>query len=273
MKLKNITYLFFLSLFIFNCQEVIEVEVPNAPPKLVIDASLNWFDGTSGNFQTIKLTQSAPFFNNQIPPAIGATVFVKDQSNTVYNFIDTSNTGIYTCTTFNPIPNQSYTLNITYNGEVYVGTETMTSVTPIDFIQQKNDGGFSGDEIEIKAFYTDPANQENFYFFEFQEQFETNPNLQVYDDEFTDGNQIFAFYSNPDTQSGNTLNIKNYGISEQFFEFMTLLLQQTSTGGGGPFEIQPATVRGNCINQTNPENFPFGYFRVSQATERIYAIE
>lgn len=254
------------------CEDVIDLEVPNAEPKLVIDASLNWFDGTLGDYQVIKLSLSAPFFNNQVPAAIGASVIVTDQNNTIYNFVDTNFNGIYECFNFNPQLNQEYTLSIIYNGETYVGTEILTSVTPIDYIEQNNNGGFTGEEIEIKAFYTDPAVAENYYFFEFKEEHETNPYLEVYDDKFIDGNQIFAFYSNSDTESGHELVINNYGISKQFYEFMFLLLQQTSDGGG-PFEIQPATVRGNCVNQTNPENYPFGYFRASQATQTIYTIE
>ncbi|RLJ60788.1 uncharacterized protein DUF4249 [Lacinutrix venerupis] len=266
----------FLLLIILNivtaCEDVIDVEVPNTQPRLVIDASLNWFEGTSGVNQTIILSLSAPFFNSQTPPAIGANVTVTDQSNNVYTFLDTNSNGIYQCFDFNPQLNQEYTLNIIYNNESYTGTEIMASVTPIDYIEQNNDGGFEGDEIEIKAYYTDPIDEENYYFFEFKEEYETLPYLEVYDDEFTNGNQIFAYYTNEDTVSGNNLTIKNYGVSKQFFEFMSLLLQQTSEGGG-PFEVQPATVRGNCINQTNPENFPFGYFRVSQATELVYTIE
>lgn len=256
-----------------SCEDLIDLEVPNTEPRLVIDASLNWFEGTTGTNQIIKLTLSAPYFNNEIPPATAATVLVTDQNNNIFNFVDSNANGIYECFNFNPLINQEYALTITYNNETYIGSEIMTSVTPIDFIEQEDNGGFSGDEIEIKAFYTDPADEENFYFFEFKEEFETNPMLDVYDDEFINGNQIFAFYTNEDTQTGNELMIINYGISSQFYEFMNLLLQQTSNGGGGPFEIQPATVRGNCINQTNPENFPFGYFRVSQATEVIYIIE
>lgn len=271
--MKNVLYILLL-LFTFSaCEDVIDIQVPNADPRLVIDASLNWLEGTTGSYQTIKLSRSAPFFNNQIPTVTGANVVVTDQNNNTYIFLDLNSNGIYECFDFNPQLNQEYNLTISYNGETYIGTETMMSVTPIDFIEQIDDGGFTGEETEIKAFYTDPEDQENYYFFEFKEQNETNPFLDVYEDEFTNGNQIFAFYSNPDTKSGNQLYIKNYGISKQFYEFMFLLLQQSSASGGGPFEVQPATVRGNCINQTNPQNFPFGYFRVSQATEINYIIE
>lgn len=271
--MKKSIYLIAISLLYFSCEDVIDVNVPNGQERLVIDASLNWFDGSLGDLQSIKLSLSAPFFEDQVPAAIGATVTVTDENNTIYDFLDADNDGTYICTNFNPQLDMTYGLNILYNSEVYTASERMMPVTPIDFIEQINDGGFTGDEIEIKAFYTDPLAEENYYFFEFQEENETYPFLEVYDDEFTNGNQIFAFYTNENTVAGNELNIKNYGVSKTFYEFMFILLQQTSDGGGGPFEVQPATVRGNCINITNPDNFPFGYFRASQATEFIYVIE
>ena len=69
------------------------------------------------------------------------------------------------------------------------------------------------------------------------------------------------------------VTIRNYGISEQFYNYMFILLQQNSEEGGGPFETQPATVRGNCINQTNSKNYPLGYFRLSQVDEFIYTVQ
>ena len=146
-------------------------------------------------------------------------------------------------------------------------------MSSIDYVEQENDGGFSGDEIEIKAYYNDPVGEKNFYFFEFLSDVYVFPSLEVYKDEFTNGNQIFAFYSEEDISSGDELVIRNYGISERFYDFMFILLQQNSQDGGGPFETQPATVRGNCINQSNPENFPLGYFRLSEADEFIYIVE
>ena len=54
---------------------------------------------------------------------------------------------------------------------------------------------------------------------------------------------------------------------------MFILLQQNNDSGGGPFETKPASVRGNCVNQTNPQNFPLGYFRLSEVVEQIYTIQ
>ena len=98
-------------------------------------------------------------------------------------------------------------------------------------------------------------------------------NLEVYDDEFTDGNQIFAFHSDETLVSGDLLEIKCHGISERTFNYLNILLQQTDDESGDPFETQPASVRGNCINQTNPDNYPLGYFRVSETSHIDYLIE
>ena len=271
--MKKLYILIIISLIFSSCEDVVSVDVPTEPPRLVIDAAINWFSGTTGNEQAIKLSLSAPFFDTEIPPANGANVSIQDENNNTFNFIEDGTSGIYRNSNFAPVLNQTYELTIIYENETYRATETLLPVAEIEFIEQENEGGFSGDEIEIKAFYNDPPNIENFYFFEFTNDIPTIPTLEVYDDEFTDGNEIFAFYSDEDLESGNISTIRNFGVSERFHNFMTILLEQTSVEGGSPFETQPATVRGNCINTTNPDNFPFGYFRLSQANEFIYLVE
>ena len=263
-----------MSLFLFTtCEDVIDVDLNETEPRLVIEASINWFKNTTGNTQSIKLSLTAPFFNDTVLPANGASVQITDANNNTFNFIEENTTGIYKNTTFIPVINQTYNLTINYQNEVYTATETLKSVTPIDYIEQINDGGFTGEDIELKVFYTDPAAEENYYFFEFISDIPVLPTLEVYDDEFTNGNQIFGYYTEEDLAAGDEVTIRNYGISERFYEFMFILLQQGSEDGGGPFETQPATVRGNCINQTNPDNYPFGYFRLSEVDEIIYTVE
>jgi len=262
-----------MCLFTFSCEDVIDLEVPTSEPKLVIDASINWFKGTTGNEQEIKLTLTAPYFDYEIPPANGAQISITDTNNNTFQFVEDSNTGVYRNNTFIPVINGEYNLTITYQGETFTATEILKPVPEIESIEQNNDGGFSGEEIEIKAFFTDPENEENYYFFEFFSDISIIPSLEVYKDEFVNGNSIFGFYTEEDLSTGDELIIRNYGVPERFYKFMFVLLQQNSEDGGGPFETQPATVRGNCINETNPQNFPLGYFRLSEADEYIYIIE
>ncbi|TNJ43132.1 DUF4249 domain-containing protein [Tamlana fucoidanivorans] len=272
--MKKLFYIgILIAMALTSCQDVIDVDLQTAEPRLVIDASLSWKKGTNGSSQSIRLTLTAPYFADNVPPATGATVSVTDSNNTSFNFLEQGESGVYTNANFIPVIDETYTLNINYKNETYTATETLVPVVPIDFVEQKNDGGFSGEDIEIKVYYTDPADIENFYLFEFLVVERNTLSLEVYDDEFTDGNQIFAFYTDEDLKAGDELIIKNSGISERTYNFLNILLQQTDDNSGDPFETQPATVRGNCINTSNPKNYPLGYFRVTETDEITYIVQ
>jgi hypothetical protein len=270
--MKKLIYIFTLIILFSSCEEVIDLNVPSETPRLVIDASINWIKGTSGNNQQIKLTLTAPYFDNSVPPANGAEIKVTDSNNNIFNFTEDGLSGIYKNSSFVPVLNEIYYLTIIYNEEIYTASETLTSVASLEYVDQNNNGGFSGSETELKAFYTDPVNEENYYFFEFISDIPVVPSLEVYKDEFTNGNQMFGFYTEEDLTTGDKVTIRNYGVSKDFYNYLFVLLQQNSQEGGGPFETQPATVRGNCINQTNSKNYPLGYFRASEVDELIYNV-
>ena len=71
---------------------------------------------------------------------------------------------------------------------------------------------------------------------------------------------------------GDVVDINLLGLSEQYYNYIQLLIQQ-SGGAGGPFSTTPAEIKGNCINMTNPENYAFGYFRLSEVDKRVYQFE
>lgn len=270
--LKKISFAFIYILAI-ACEDVIQIDAPTIPPKLVIEASINWVKGTSGNFQAIKLSLSAPYFDTQIPPAINAEITVTDTSNNTFVFTEDGDTGVYVAYDFIPKIDEEYTLTIIYQNETYIGTEILKAVPTITRVEQENDKGFSGDETELKAYYNDPVDEENYYFFEFVNDKNSLVDLEIYDDEFTNGNEIFGYFSKEDLNQGDEIIIRNYGVSKRFYEFVFLLLQQKSDESGSPFETQPTSIRGNCVNVTNPNNYPFGYFRLSEADQFIYTIE
>ncbi|WP_178988338.1 DUF4249 family protein [Winogradskyella schleiferi] len=268
---KSIYLLLVFSIF-YTCEDVIDVDLNEAEPRLVIEASINWLKNTTGNEQSIKLSLSAPFFDDDTPPANGATVQITDSNDNTFNFVEEGDTGIYRTNNFIPVIDRIYNLTINYNGAIYTASETLKSVVPIEFVEQNNEGGFTGEDIELKTYFTDPVDIDNFYFFEYISDIPVVPTLDVLDDEFIDGNQIFAFYTEEDLEPGDEVIMRHFGVSEQFYEFMFILLQQGSEQGGGPFETQPATVRGNCINTTNSDNYPFGYFRLSEMVELVYVV-
>ncbi len=265
-------FLFIVLIIFISCQDVIDVDLPQSEPKLIIDASINWVKGTSGSNQSIKLSLTAPYFNNTIPPANGALISITDSQNNEFIFTENNDSGIYINNSFFPVINETYKLLVAYDGETYEGSETLKSVAPINRVEQFKSGGFAGEDYEIKAYTNDPANEDNYYLLEFSNNIPTLPTLEVFKDEFVNGNEVFAYYSNEKLDVGTEIKIRTYGASERFYEFMFILLQQSGEGGG-PFETQPATVKGNCVNTTNKENFPLGFFRLAEVDEFIYVIE
>lgn len=281
--MKNYIFKILLPLLMFtgSCTDVIDVDVPEAPARLVIEASMDWIKGTSGNQQFIKLSTSTPFFDNlNGTPVKGAIVSVTNNNdNSEVLFIDENN-GTYSTNEFIPIMGQSYTLRILYDNEVYLATETMTPVTEITSVFQSRENGFDKDALEVNIEFNDPKGIENFYLAKFQRRGDLLQTLIDVKDEFTDGNKMSIFYEKlQDDDSGerefvpgDIVDISLLGLSEQYYNYIKLLRQQ-SGGPGGPFSTTPAEIKGNCINETNPENYAFGYFRLTEVDKKVYQFE
>ena len=167
MKKIQLFFVILIAILLNSCEDVIKVNLNTAPPKLVIEAAINWQKGTLGNDQTIKLTTTTDYYSNTIPTVSGATVFITNSSNTIFNFVEKPKTGQYICGNFIPVKNQTYVLTVISNGQTYTATETLKSVAPITKIVQNDQGGLTGNNIEIKAFFNDPASEDNFYLFKY----------------------------------------------------------------------------------------------------------
>ncbi len=272
----------FISCDGFFGDEPIDVKLTDGKPRLVIEALINWEKGTTGNDQTILLSKSSSFFETQDRiPATGATISIENETGSIFTF--TENTpGTYTTSNFEPILNMEYTLSITYEGEEIRATETLIPVPEIGEITQ-DIVEILGEEIpEVTFKIQDTPNEENFYFLEVFPDFQPEKETDFFDDEFTDGNEIevtfSSEYENPDDEEirefkiGDVIEISILGISEQFFNYYDIITEQ-SNPEGGPFSLPPAQANGNCINITNPENRPLGYFRLSEVSRESYTYQ
>ncbi len=270
MMMKRIICILVLALTFGACEDVVDVDLNEGTPKLVIEANFQKQIDTKDAALKVQLSKTIPFFDSE-PAFVNNAVVTITPQNGVPIPVPFIEEGRYTITNLEPEPGVVYTLDITVDGETYTATETLISGVPLLFVEQDDEGGFSNDEIDLKVFFNDPPNAENYYFFE---GFSSRGYLaDVYSDEFFDGNEIFGFYSVDDLEPGDEVAFYLHGVNEQFYNFMFVLLQQTGDQGGGPFETQPATVRGNIINLTNEDNFPLGYFRISEVSILTYTVE
>ncbi|WP_024769537.1 DUF4249 family protein [Aquimarina macrocephali] len=269
--------IFLFTIVFTSCEDVIDVDLQTAPARLTIEASLDWEKGTTGNNQTIKLSTSTPYFNTTSNTGVtGASVKVTNDSSGVEFIFTDQNNGEYTTTEFVPVLNQSYTLEVIYNGENYSAKETLMPVVDIKEVNQSTEDGFDDEVLEVNLKFDDPKDEDNYYLFRFKEVGDLLAEFEDFDDEFANGNEISWYYEKEeDTETkteefkpGDVVNIDLYGISEGYYNYIRILIEQSE--GVGLFSATPVALKGNCINLDNASNYANGYFRVTQVSRRTY---
>lgn len=265
--MKKILIIPALILFIFtSCEKVIDVNLPTIEPKLIIDASFEVFfdkNPVTAN-TTVKLRLSADYFDDEIPTVSNATVFLTNlTNNTIINYVDANTDGNFEpITPFIPSDNTEYELTVIYDNETYKGKATKVKSTPFTNVIQGEETLFTGKETEVEVTFKDAPIVENYYLFNFDK----NLFLPI-DDRFFNGSDynFSFFYDEDDVTLPETVTIKIGGITKEYYTYFEILISQSESNGGGPFETAPSSLLGNMINKTNEKNFPLGYFHISES--------
>jgi len=273
--IKKIYILSLLSVFLFSCEEVIEVELEDVAPKLIIDAYFEMITDSNTSYPDlnngIKLSVSAPYFDTYIPPVSDATVYITNMSNnTILSFIESDTPGFFIpedTITFIPEANTPYELTVIYNNETYIATTQLVPTPPINSLTQGDGVLFNGDETEIIVEFTDDAERVDYYLFDLD--------FDLYvlsEDTFYQGQVFnFSYFYDSEVLDMDTITVKIVGIDETYYNYFNLILQQ-SEQDGNPFQTAPALIKGNIINTTNSDNYAFGYFRISETNSQTITL-
>lgn len=258
---------------LLSCTKVVKVDMETAAPRLVIDASIDWVKGTTGNEQRIKLSTTTGYYSMAFPTVSGADIVITNSVNAVFSFIEEPGSGVYICNDFHPVIGETYTLRVVLNGETYTATETCIGVPDIENnIVQNDAGGFGGNEVEITYYYQDNGNEKNYYLHRIESPVSTFPDYKARDDENSQGSLMQEYFSDKDLKAGDKIAIRLYGISGRYYDYFRKLLA-ASGAEAGPFQTTPGAVTGNIINQTHSANFAYGYFRLSEVDTREYTVQ
>lgn len=268
-----------LALTAAACERVVNVTVPDSPPRLVVEARLERLRTAVSGTQRIRLTTTDRYFSSAPPPpARGAVVRVVDDSGRVVPFAEVSaEPGTYETTVFVINLGRTYTLQITYAGQEFRSTETTTSGVAIDslwFIERiANVAPTAGLRATIGL--RDPAGVKNFYLWD---QFVDGRRIVrpdslgyyrvVASDDLSDGTRIRRYqpYDGVIVTGGQEVRVRQVAISEQAFRYYNALSEQ-GLNDGSPFGVPPSNLRGNVANLTNPSGQALGYFIVAEVTE------
>lgn len=265
-----------------SCQEIINVDLEEGKKRLVVEGRVALYKGDATYLQEIKLTTTDNYFSNsQAPAATGAELTISDNNGQTVALYETQ-PGIYQTRELTPVIGNEYELIIKYAGNTYRAIETLTSVSPIDSIYQvyAEQNLFNEAGIRIKIDYQDPAEMNNFYYWE---QFQNGVNLirpnpgtkfsLVSSDELYNGQYVAGRIINDDViyASGEQGIIRQIGLSEFAYRYYFAIFDQE--GSRGNLSAPPAPIRGNIQNLTNPDNYALGYFYAAEISEKEIIIK
>ena len=148
-----------LSIFTFSsCEKVINIDLKNATPHLVIEGGVD----DSGNPATVTISKSAVFStNSNYSKVSGAVVKITDNLGAIFLLPETI-TGTYTNASLKGVTGRTYNLSVLVEGKTYTASSTITRKAVLDSLVVDNNpfgGGIGGGDAEkwVGVSYTDPA--------------------------------------------------------------------------------------------------------------------
>ena len=137
-RLIRIASYSFIALLIFSsCEDDFFPELEEAEPLIVVDA---WIDNKPES-QTIRLTYTQPYFEAVTPVGVSnATVYIVDEDNNRFDFVEIGTEGIYEWTPTVAFPSfgeigKNYQLFVEADGERFTSSSSMNRVPEMDSVR------------------------------------------------------------------------------------------------------------------------------------------
>jgi len=274
MLMKKIPIYILLVFNFFSCEEAINLNLDTDAARLVIDGHiLKNFDEDGINFTEevhVNLSLTRSFFSETPIPIKNAEVLITAMNTNEVFILNHTQDGAYNLENtvdFEIDSNEFYKLEVSYNGEIYEAIEQLQTSTPIIEARQiKNPGGFNEENFVVEITFQDKPSRINYFVFDFG-----GGDIFSIDDNFIEEGASFTFLNNFEDDIHPELTVKIIGADERFAIYVDDL-STISGDNGGAFGVVPFKVRGNIVNKTNSDNFPFGYFRVNEVQKRIISL-
>ena len=269
------------------CEDVIEVDLPENEPRLIIDALIRVDESEPTINIQVKASLSSSFFETTTPASLDEITIINldlpSDNNLNARFLTETNpgSGVYeVLSNVGFLLEGELLLQLQFEGQFFLASTRYVPTVPIDNLQQGDDILFDDEDIEVEITFTDDPSRDDFYVFDF----DFNEFL-VTEDEFFQGQEFkFSYFYDKNLEPGQEVDISILGADREFFNYMDKLIEQGGINPG-PFGTPAATVRGNLFNVTEldnidvfdnvdmPNNFALGYFAVVQEFKQTITIE
>ena len=252
-RINHYRYLFLLaSLGAVACKKVIQVDLNNAAPQIVIEGNVT---NGPGPYQVLISRSVAFSATNTFPPVSGAAVSIIDSTTGTVEQLRESDSGVYITRYLTGTPLHTYELLVVVDGKQYAANSTMPSPVALDSVTFSENTGFDN-KITVNAVvnFLDPPGVINYYQFTEHVNSRLIPNVFVFEDRLSDGRYIEdpLFNDSSYMQKGDTLLLTMNCVDQNTYNYFFTLANVT---GNNSFQ---STTPANPIS--NWSNGALGYF-------------
>ncbi len=265
--MKNTFYIIlltFTAVFLSACEKMIELDLKNTKPVVVIEASVN----DDFEQQVVIVTQTKPFTDdNTVVPIANAVITLNDVTdNKSYTFGPADSKGTYLSTSFRGKPGNTYELSVRANNQTYTAKSTMPKKVLLDSISVTEVTFFGETNKFIKVNYADPAQFENQYRYLLTINQKPIKGYFVDSDRFNNGKYVSntLFTSDTDLKSGDEIKIEFQCVDMNVYRYLFAIAQISGNGG-------PPTAPSNP--DSNFSNGALGFFNAHTNETKLATIK
>lgn len=266
--------IFLIPYILGSCQEIIELDLPNTDPQLIIEGELiYWAEEPEENSAIVQLSTSGDFYlEDAFNPVTQATVQIDDlESGITYDLSPQENQpGTFQNRQIPLDSGRTYRLQVDYSGNQYVAEGTVLPVAELDSFSYRFrektpllDAGyyffFSGRTPKERG-----INYYRFKIFENDSLYDEPGDYLIQSDEFLRAKIDTLQLANYAFELEDTVRIEMFSLNKDVYNYYNQLVELLFNDGG-LFSSPPRNPDTNIRNITDPDKPPLGFFQVSSA--------
>jgi hypothetical protein len=273
MKMNIIYKIAYSALFIITisaCEEVINIDLNTASPKLSVTAIITDQPGP----YYVTLTKSESFFssNDSFPAVSNAVVIISDNAGNSEKLTEIK-AGVYQTTNLQGVNGRTYHLSIEANGNKYEATSYLPYPIALDSVAaQKITATGPGNKENknkyyLKCYFTDPEGSEDYYRVEplLSNSDTLASSYQIYSDEVTNGQHIEFPVQKPTFSLGDSAIVEFYHVNKENYNYYKTA-NNILKSRKGPMASASAPQANPLTNISGEAVGYFGTFAVSKKT-------
>jgi hypothetical protein len=262
---KSLLTLSFMLLLTAGCEKVIDVDLNDAAPALVIEGNLLFTD----EMLEVKISRTGSYFDSKpLEKVDQAQVFLENESGERRR-ISNRGEGIYRLENLKAQLEKNYRLLVETEEGEYVAVSTLHRPVLIDSLgyEYSGEARFFEGGYRILLYFSDPPEKKNYYRVKVYKngmRFNNVSDIVVFDDSSLDGKGIQVRLRGQVFATGDTARIELFSIDRNAWEYFTTLRDMANANPGSPAPANPLS---------NFSNGALGYFSASSSDSKEITIE